>query len=234
MSAELRLFKLLQLSSPSLPIGTYAYSQGLEFAIDQGWVSGVEDLSEWLEGLLDNNLANLDLPVLERRYLAWKNFNLADAKHWNQVLMATRESYELQLEDEQLGIGLKRVLGSWGLKDDVKRMYMLKAATYEREPLVWSYVSIFALAGVLLDIDYLTLAHSYLWSWLENQVSVATKTIPIGQTDGLCVIERVVATLPKVMSKAATVEDENIGVLAPMFALGSCLHESQYSRLFRS
>ncbi|MBT6958666.1 MAG: urease accessory protein UreF, partial [Opitutae bacterium] len=63
--------RLMQLCSPMLPVGAYAYSQGLEFAVSSGWVKDDNTASIWIKGLLGNTLTNLDIPVLSRLHKAW-------------------------------------------------------------------------------------------------------------------------------------------------------------------
>ena len=63
---------LLQLVSPALPIGAFAWSQGLESAFDLGWVSDEVTLGEWLAGVLEDGLTRCDLPALARLYDAWQ------------------------------------------------------------------------------------------------------------------------------------------------------------------
>ena len=70
------LLKLLRLASPSLPIGGYSYSQGLEFAVSSGWVHDASSASDWIQGLLKNALVNLDLPILKRLYQCWQESDL--------------------------------------------------------------------------------------------------------------------------------------------------------------
>src|SRR3569832_1292106 len=76
MSTETRdgapaLMRLLQLSSPMLPVGAYAYSQGLEHAVHAGWVRDERTAHVWIGGVLRGGLMRLDVPVLARLYHAW-------------------------------------------------------------------------------------------------------------------------------------------------------------------
>ncbi|WP_439135440.1 urease accessory protein UreF [Pseudomaricurvus sp.] len=57
------LLRLLQLSSVSLPVGGYAFSQGLEYAIEAGWVDSVDSAEAWLELQIHDALARVDLPI---------------------------------------------------------------------------------------------------------------------------------------------------------------------------
>ena len=70
--SDAALLRLLQLCSPALPIGAFAYSQALEQAVELGWVNSEGDLEHWLGGLLRHNLAWLDLPLLARHYRVWE------------------------------------------------------------------------------------------------------------------------------------------------------------------
>ena len=66
------LLRLLQLTSPALPIGAYAYSQGLEHAVHAGWVRDEETAGAWILGLLEDTLPCLEVPVLLRLHTAWQ------------------------------------------------------------------------------------------------------------------------------------------------------------------
>ena len=104
------LLKLIRLTSPSLPIGGYSYSQGLEFAISSGWVKDSSTALDWIQGLLKNSLTNLDLPIMKNLYQAWQEFDLEKVSYWNNILAANRDSFESQEEDRQLGKSLARLL----------------------------------------------------------------------------------------------------------------------------
>src|SRR4051812_39584533 len=71
VDSPLPLLRLLQLVSPTLPIGTFAYSQGLEAAVAAGWVRDEAGAAAWIGGLLEGSLAAVDLPLLVRLHRAW-------------------------------------------------------------------------------------------------------------------------------------------------------------------
>jgi urease accessory protein len=74
----------------------------------------------------------------------------------------------------------------------------------------------------------------YLWTWSENQVLAAVKLVPLGQSAGQRLLHRLTAAMPGIVERAQALGDEAIGVGTLSQALASALHESQYSRLFRS
>jgi urease accessory protein len=89
---DLALARLLQLVSPSLPIGGYTYSQGIEWAVEAGWISSQVDLQQWLDGVMQTNLRYLEIPLLERMLAAWEARDLLQLEQWNEVLIASRET----------------------------------------------------------------------------------------------------------------------------------------------
>lgn len=212
---------LLHLCSPALPIGAYAYSQGLEYAIDSGWLPTPEAITDWLLGLMENTLSYTDLPILRRLYQAFEECNTSGVNYWNHYLRACRESRELLLEDEQLGGALARLLKGLGVPAQV-----LTAPP--------TYASQFAQAGVYWGIPLEALCEGFLWAWLENQVAAATKLVPLGQSQGQQILASLMPHLPKICAEAALRDDEELGRGLPGLAMASSLHEGQYSRLFRS
>jgi urease accessory protein len=84
------------------------------------------------------------------------------------------------------------------------------------------------------QIDPYEALQAYLWSWLENQVMAAVKTVPLGQTDGQRMLLSLANRIPDVVNGAIAMRDDDVGSFAPGFAMLSSKHETQYSRLFRS
>ena len=222
-SAQARL-RLLQLTSPALPVGAYAYSQGLEQAIEAGWVTSAEQLQEWVGGLLQHSLCALDIPVLLRLRLAWCADDYAAVRHWSAWLHASRESAELQAEDRQLGGALARLLADLGIAQ--ARPWLTDAQA--------TYATLFALAAARWRIDAHDMALGYLWSWCENQIMAALKLMPLGQTAGQRILSALIERLPAALQRAEAYADTDIGQLAPAQVIASARHETQYSRLFRS
>lgn len=223
MASRSALLQLLQLCSPSLPIGGFAWSQGLEYAIDAGWLKGEADIVSWLEGMLEHSFAYLDLPVLYRLHDAWCVEDLMAVAHWNSVVLASRETRELLLEDEQMGLALRRLLLDLGFASSGQLGFKQV-----------SYVTCFAFAAVHFGIDRRSMGLGFVWGWLENQIAAAIKVVPLGQTSGQRIFHELVGVLESVVDVAFGVEDDEVGMSLPGQVMASMLHEEQYSRLFRS
>lgn len=213
----------MHLVSPALPVGAYAYSGGQEYAVDSGWIKTEKEIANWISGIMHYSLANLDLPVLMRMYKAWQTEEMESVNYWNNYLRACRESKELLLEDEQMGLALQRLLVSLELPNADLKL---------DKPV--SFISMFTLAGTQWKIPPADLAQGFVWSWLENQIAAATKTVPLGQTQAQKLLVQLMEDIPEVCKKAELIADDEIGVGLPALAIASAKHERQYSRLFRS
>ncbi|BBI64913.1 hypothetical protein HSBAA_62190 [Vreelandella sulfidaeris] len=89
-SDELALLGLMQLVSPALPIGAFAFSQGLESAFELDWVRDEASLAEWLSGVLEDGLTRCELPVLARLHEAFDQADSQSIAAWDEWLAATR------------------------------------------------------------------------------------------------------------------------------------------------
>ncbi len=218
------LLNLMRLTSPSLPIGAFAYSQGLEFACDQQWVVNEKTALDWIAGLMRNSQTYLDIPILMRLYKAWQTDSYDSIKYWSTFLRASRESQELRDEDQYLGKALSKLLIDLNVQ---------QASKIVDKPYL-TYITAFALASVNWKVSYHDCCMGYCWAWCENQVNAAIKLIPLGQTAGQKMISSLISEIPAAIETASVLSDEDIGSTAVGLGIASANHETQYSRLFRS
>jgi len=221
MLTDTALLKLMYMVSPALPVGAYAYSQGLEYAIDEGWLTTQSDVTQWVAGVLEHSVATLDIPVLHRLYSAWQANDTSQIAYWNHFLRASRETKELLLEDDQLGIALQRLLISLELEQ----------ASTIKQP---TFAAMFALAATHWQVGKRATSLGFAWAWLENQIAAATKLVPFGQTQAQQVMLALHPSLLAACDSAEQIPSEHIGAGLPALAISSAKHERQYSRLFRS
>lgn len=218
------LVRLLDLSSPSLPVGAFCYSQGLETAVHLGWVKDRESAKQWLRHLLVAAVGTLEAPVWLRLYKAWREGDQAQVTRWNEYFLASRETSELRNETVQMGYSLRRLLVSLG---DAR----LASPREIDEP---TFVALFSFAAAAFGIPAAEGLTGYLWAWLENQVMAVVKAVPLGQTDGRMLLLELGELIPEITLRAAAMQDDQLASSAPGATFASMLHETQYSRLFRS
>ncbi len=243
-TSDYGLLRLMQLSSVSLPVGGFSFSQGLEYAIDAGWITHSEQVSHWVETQMSESLARLDLPILKLSMEALNHSqNSIDSKseestvthlkspltrlsmtliECNDLALACRETKELRLTDTAMGDALARLLRSLDVP-----VPFAKGETV-------SFVTLFAVAAHHWGIPFQTAALGLAWSWLENQIAAATKLVPLGQTQAQQLLSELQLRIPYAIAVAKELPSDDIGAGLPAIAIASARHETQYSRLFRS
>jgi urease accessory protein len=221
---DLPLLRLLQIVSPALPIGAFAYSQGLEQAVADGWVTDEAQAADWLLGLLGSSFATLDLPVLARLIGAWRAGDVGAVARWSAWLLACRPTQETRAEDRQLGAALARVLDAIGIDE---------AAAWNVRSQV-THAAMFALAAARFAIPLPDALAGYAFSWAEAVTSAAVRLVPLGQNAGQRLLMAAGEAVRDAVPRALALDDDDLGAAAPGQALASARHETLYSRLFRS
>jgi urease accessory protein len=214
------LLALLQLASPALPVGAYAYSQGLEKAIEDRLVHDAASAQRWIEDLLTLSLARFEAPLWLRAFDAAAAGDEGAFDRWNTELIAARETAELRAEALQMGASLLRVFPALKLTPPTAEAVAFPMA--------------FAAACSGLGVDREAGLAAYLWAWLEGQTMAAIKCLPLGQQAGQTLLFALHGALMKAVATAASLGDDELGSATVQYALTSARHETQYSRLFRS
>ncbi len=223
----LGLTRLLQLASPTLPVGAYSYSGGLEYAIEDGLVTDARSAETWLRDVLDFSLGSFEAPLMWRMSGAMVQDDYAVLARWNTFFRSGRETAELRTETLQMGHALGVLLKDLPFcsADELARLHGIGALTFP---------AAYAFAAHHMRVDRHCALVAYLWSWLENQVMAALKAVPLGQSAGQRMLASIGADLPEVAQRATELGDDELTNFAPGLAIASCRHETQYSRLFRS
>ena len=255
---NLALIRLLHLASPALPVGAYTYSQGLEWAVESGAISNEASAGQWIGDCLTHSLASFEAVYLAHMLAAWRNGDTTQLEELDAEFIASRETAELRAETLQMGHSLARLLRDlssscrhpgecrgpvvapartldtgtcalWGIRwYDGTPKQDLTGFPQPSFPLAWSC------AAANWNIEPVDAIAGYLWAWLENQVMAALKAAPLGQTAGQRLLLTLGDRLPELARQAAAIPLDQARNFLPAFALASSLHETQYTRIFRS
>jgi urease accessory protein len=221
------LLGLLRLASPALPVGGFSYSEALESAVDAAVVHDEASAQRWLTDQLHLGLARAELPLVASAHDAWARHDGLRIAELNTWVLVTRESRELRAQSEQMGRSMLEWLRQQAA--DGERVATLAA--------LWpapSWPIGFALAAERCGAAAHESALAYGFSWAENQVQAALKSVPLGQSAGQRILAHLAQELAPLAQTALTLGDELRQAFAPLLAIRSSQHETQYSRLFRS
>jgi urease accessory protein len=222
-----QLARLLQLASPALPVGAYAYSQGLEWAVESGVVHNEASTLMWIGNLLEWNMGRFEAPLLAQMLRACNAQDAEKIAQLNTRYLAGRETAELRAESLQMAYSLVQLLTELG-EDGAPALLLARTLTTPMFPAVW------ACAAASWQIEEVEALTAYLWSWVENQTMAAIKAVPLGQAAGQRIMFALGAHIAPTAERAQRLPEADYSNFAPGFAIACSRHETQYSRLFRS
>ncbi|MEE4189411.1 MAG: urease accessory UreF family protein [Roseobacter sp.] len=205
---------LTQWFSPGFPVGAFAYSHGLEQAIDQGAIADAETLQVWLEDVIAHGSARNDVILLAAAFDA----DTADLPELDATARALAASKERLTETLDQGSAFARTVDAIWATGIGALSYPVAVGRAAR------------LEGLPLDMT----AQIYMHAFAANLVSVAVRLVPLGQTEGQAVLA---ALAPLIRDTARTAMGECIDDIASRcFALdiAAMRHETQYSKVFRT
>lgn len=218
------LLSLMQLISPNLPIGGFNYSRGLEFAIESGWISSIEDFLSWQQQWINDQLIYLEWPMLKRCYYFSKNNDVTRFKECAVQIVSYRDTNELRLEEQQRGKAVAKLIFQWysPISDEWVSAFQ------------YSGLASIAWLGFNWSIPIKNLALGYAYNMLESSIMVGLKLIPFGQKTAQYLLRHLIEFLPNAWDQANIITDDELGSSFLLQSIASSCHEEQYSRLFRS
>ncbi len=220
------LLRLLQLASPSLPIGAYTYSQGIESAIERGAIHDQSSARKWIAESL-GIVADFEAPILWRLLKAFATNDAEQVGYWTECFVAARDTAEFRAETLQMGYSLSKLITDLKVVDASLQAIL---ANQSEIPLPTA----FACAAVALDIPHEVALLGMLFSMVENQVLACVKSVPLGQVSGQSLLLSLHVEIENAAQRSQQLKDDELSNWAPGLSLLSMQHETQYSRVYRS
>ena len=210
-----QLLHLLAFMSPAFPVGGFAYSHGLERAIDDGVVTSADEVREWIESLLVHGSGWNDAVLFVQAYDA-DDVALTEIDELSLALAASRER---ALETSDLGQSFTKAVAIMSASEDkIFRTYPVAVAA----------------ACQKACIDKRSGLLAYLQAFSNNLIAVAVRLVPLGQTKGLEVMRDLMPIISQTAERALTASLDGLGSSTLLSDIASMKHETQYSRVFRS
>jgi urease accessory protein len=224
--SDTSLLAALHLASPALPIGSFAYSQGLEQAIADRAVHDEASTLIWIGDLLDLVMARQELVLWRCCAEAFDARDWVSLRYLNERVLALRETAEFRLESRQMGQSMARLFADWPQAETSGL-----TTTGIRD---WSYTAAHASLCAAQSIPVSVGMTAFLWSWAEGQVMAAVRHVPLGQSEGQRVLHRLKERIPDAVRSALECHPDDLGSASMGLSIASSRHETLYSRLFRS
>ena len=212
MPTDLKFMTVMQWMSPAFPIGGFAYSHGLEWAIDKDHVSNGEKLQKWITDLLEYGSLRTDaifISLILRGH---------DAKKMNELSMALCPAGERLLETKLQGSAFTKVIEDvW--QQDIGELSLPIAV---------------ALAAKNQSIEQDLILPAYLQAFCSNLISAAIRLIPIGQTEGQRIMLELYTTISDLVQTASESEIDDLNSACFFSDVSAMEHEYLQPRIFKT
>ncbi len=217
---------LLLWLSPAFPVGSFAYSHGLEWVVEAGDVTDAATLRAWLDDLLRYGAPRNDAILFACAFEAADALDREEIGRLNELTVALAGSAERRLETTaQGGSFLAAMRGAW----PSAAFDLMPAETIDV-----AYPIAVALAAAGHGLTLAPSLQAFVLSLLVNLVSAAVRLGPIGQSDGQRVLAGLLHGVKRLAGEAAAASLDDLGGCALRSDIAAMRHETQYSRLFRS
>jgi urease accessory protein len=219
------LLPLMLWLSPAFPVGSFAYSHGLEWAVEFGDIFDERSLGGWLVDLLTFGAPRADAILFAAAFRAAASGEWPALLETNELAVALAASAERRLETTAQGaafVAAARV--AWDCKP------LRELAGQERV----AYPVAVAVAAAGHDLLLESSLQAFVLAFLGNLVSAAVRLGPIGQTDGQRILAALLPRVRALAREAAQSTLADLGSAAFRSDIAAMRHETQYSRLFRS
>ena len=226
-STSAALYRLMAWLSPSYPVGAFSYSSGIEWAVEAGDIKDAETLRRWLAVVVGEGGAFCDAVFFVHAHRSLADTHNDALRAVGELAAAFAPSKERHLETTAQGAAfIAATKAAWPC-DALDRLAAAWAG-----PVAYPVAVGVTAAGHGIALE--AALHAYLHAVTANLISAGVRLIPLGQSDG----QRVLAALEPVVEAAATraltTPLGEVGSAAFRADLASLLHETQYTRLFRS
>jgi urease accessory protein len=221
---------LLQLCDTALPIGAYAFSNGLETYTQQGLISEVAALQEWLEATLHHAVHGSHLLPVALAYRATAAGDWAQLKRLDQHLTAMKHARQQREASVKTGQGLLRLAIQVWPGPSVERLYAL----YQQHRVAGHQALVLGVIGCQLEYEERIIIQAAGYQWLSGMISAALRLLPIGQLAGQRLLTALLPHLPVIADDICQQGWDDLSSAAPDFDIRAMQHETLYSRLFQS
>lgn len=224
------LGKLLHLSDPTLPIGGFSHSSGLETYVQRGMVHDAPSAEQFIRNMLEHNLAYNDAAFVSLAHRAAADSDLDSLLALDRECSAVKAPVELRQAGRKLGARLFKVFqphSKSALVGDYGEAIRDKRAEGQYPVVFGMYARIFA-------IPLYEAVYAFSYSAAVNMVTNAVKLVPLGQLSGQDILFRLEPTLARVARMSMELDRDLVGVCNIGFDIRCMQHEKLYSRLYMS
>ncbi|MBC9932318.1 urease accessory protein UreF [Chitinophaga qingshengii] len=224
------LGSLLHLSDPTLPIGGYTHSNGLETYVQLGLVNNVASAEQFVQHMLSNNLQYNDAAFVCLAYRAAAVCDLNALLALDEEASALKMPREIRQASQKLGVRLMKIFSR---QQTFSLAQQYEAATVAKKA-EGHYSIAFGLYASLMGIPLPEALYAFFYNAAVGMVTNAVKLVPLGQLDGQDILFRMQTVISPLVKSTMELDRDLVGVCNIGFDIRCMQHEQLYSRLYMS
>ena len=226
----MNLLSLLHLSDPTLPIGGYTHSNGLETYVQEGLVFNAATAEEYIRSMLQYNLRYNDAAFASLAYDAALQQDFNALLQLDEECTALKLPREIRQASQKLGVRLIKIFSrqqAFPFMQQYEQAMQQGAATGH-------YCLVFGVYACLLQIPKPDALQAFYYNAVAGLVTNSVKLVPLGQLDGQDILHRLQPLMQELATATLTPDRKWLGCCNPGFDIRCMQHERLYSRLYMS
>jgi urease accessory protein len=221
---------MLHLSDPTLPIGGYSHSNGLETYVQKKIVHNRQTAEEFVQHMLQYNLKYNDGAFVKLAYEAAQQKNLQVLLELDNECNALKCPKEIRQASQKLGLRLIKIFKR---KENFPLMESFEKAVLNREANS-HYCIVFGMYASLMDIPLYQALLGFYYTSVAGMITNAVKLVPLGQLDGQDILFSLYSVMEKTVAETIELDRDLVGLCNTSFDIRCMQHENLYSRLYMS
>ncbi|MCL8538693.1 urease accessory protein UreF [Chryseobacterium gallinarum] len=221
---------LLHLADPTLPIGGYTHSNGLETYVQERIVHNVETAREFVQNMLQYNLKFNDGAFVKLAYEAAEKGDLQALLTLDNECNAVKCPKEIRQASQKLGLRLIKVFKR---RESFPFMEAFEKAIRNKEANS-HYCIVFGVYAYLMEIPLYEALLGFYYTSVAGMITNAVKLVPLGQLDGQDILFALYPVMEKTVWETMELDRDMVGLCNTAFDIRCMQHERLYSRLYMS
>lgn len=227
---SIKLTALLHLLDPTLPIGGFNHSGGLETFVQQGAVYHAGSLKEYVLVQLTQNWTHNDGAYVSLGYDALQHNDLSALMAWDERIAASKSPREIREAAAKLGVRLLKIFTRY---EAHSLLHEFQAAIVAKQAHGF-YPLVFGLIGAASGQSKIDVLTAFYYNAVVGAVTNGVKLIPLSQMDGQDIIFQLRGDIDLAVQRSLTPDQAWLGAACIASDIRAMQHERLYSRLYMS